>query len=107
MGFIGQFIFSKGLVPSSDRTRIGKPCPHQANMVQEIILTSLVKVCTLRQVSVVHIKRLDEVHKIVRCDDFDMKQKCSRSRLAQTQVFHSIDGESRKVQQVSCHITNG
>ena len=94
MGGIGHIL--RGPVPSSDRTRIGKPCPHQANMVQEIILVSLVKVCTLRQVSVVHIKRLDEVHKIVRCDDFDMKQKCS-----------SGDGESRKVQQVSCQITNG
>ncbi len=94
MGCIGHII--EGPVASSDRTRISQPCPHQANMVQEIIFLSLVKVCTLRPVKVVHIKRPDEVHKIVRCDDFDMKQKCS-----------SGDGESRKVQQVSCHITNG
>ena len=94
MGCIGHTI--QGLVASFDRTRIGQPYPHQANMVQEIILTVLVKVCTLRQVNVVQIKRPDEVHKIARCDDFDMKQICS-----------SGDGESRKVQQVSCHITNG
>ena len=94
MWFIGQLKFLGAL--AGHRTRIGEPCPHQANMVQEIILPFLVKVCTLRLVNVVLVKRPDEVHKIVRCDDFDMKQKCI-----------SGDGESRKVQQVSCHITNG